>query len=87
MLLFRYGFFQYDLLAKAEARNWKVVCCFQISGFHRMVSKPCSCQHRRLNDTAFLPVLGISKQDEIFAYSTCFFSQLSLKVFWYVYTG
>lgn len=52
-----------------------------------MVSRACSCQHRRLNDTAFLPVLGISRQDEIFAYSTCFFSLLSLKVFWYVYTG
>lgn len=74
MLLFKYVgvFFQYDLLSKAKARSWKVVRCFQISGFHRMVSKACSCQHRRLNDTAFLSVLGISKQDEIFAHSTFF---------------
>lgn len=35
----------------------------------RMVSRA----SRRPNDSAFLPVVGISKEGEIFDFSTCFF--------------
>lgn len=63
MFLLSTLFFQQDLLAKAKTRSWKVLCCSQISGFHRVVAKACSCQQRRLKDTTITPLLDITKQE------------------------
>lgn len=66
MLLFKYVIScQHDLLAKAEARSQEGgVMLPNLWVFCRMLSKAC----RGPNDTAFFPVVGISKEGEIFLF-------------------